>query len=383
MNRKNFPTASICTAILTVIVTWTCVVVAKVSMADDAVNLVAVGDNQANSAEVRTGRFVFKAEPRRSLTVFYPDDWTKSDQRPALMIFRCNIPKQREFFRSLGMVVIEPELAAVNHGLIPGATLQEIARMPKPRHQVEDTKSAIRYVRKNAGKLGVNPEQIVATGTSGGGDLALQSFLNRSFEDPNDDLEISPRPNALVLYCPAFDGIDIWFVRMDALLERTKTEAPAFLPLLDQFVRNPGDEYAVPLNHRADLIELAELLGREQGIDERQIRAFQSVLQLFNKSDWQLLQPVEDELKMCASRLLTDEAFPPTLIMLGDRDHLFRYQTAFVNKARSAGKQFELKRFKDGGHSFMIQPAFLEPSNQVVNQFLRKLKYLPLETASD
>ena len=89
-------------------------------------------------------------------------------------------------------------------------------------HQVEDTKSAIRFVRTNAGRLGVDPQRIVATGTSGGGDLALQSFLNRTFEDPQDDRSISPRPNALVLYCPAFDGIDIWFVKTETILQKTK-----------------------------------------------------------------------------------------------------------------------------------------------------------------
>ena len=97
--------------------------------------------------------------------------------------------------------------------------------MPKPRNQVEDTKSAIRFIRQHAGKLGVAPERIVATGTSGGGDRALQSYLNRAFEDPQDDKSVSHRPNALVLYCPAFDGIDICYVKSETLLERTKRDA--------------------------------------------------------------------------------------------------------------------------------------------------------------
>ena len=106
-------------------------------------------------------------------------------------------------------------------------------------------------------------------------------------------------------------------------------------------------------------------------------------MELFNKSDWQLLQPIEDELKMCASRLLTEEPLPPTLIMYGTRDHLFEHQTAFVNKAKSEGKRFDLKIFESGGHSFMMQPAFLEPSNLEVERFLTKLKYLPYETPTN
>jgi len=345
------------------------------------------GDNPARPdaevVKVRTGRIVYKAQPQRTLTVYYPDHWKATDSRPALVILRCDIPAQRERFRSLGMVVIEPQLAAVNHGLLPGASLDEIARMPRPRHQVEDTKSAIRYVRQHAGELGVNPERIVATGTSGGGDLALQAFLNRAFDDPQDDLAISPHPNALVLYCPAFDGINIWFVRTSTILQRTRAEAPAFLPLLDQFLKSTTDEYAVPQGHRADLIRLAAEKGQEKAIDEREIKAFQSILELFNKSDWQLLQPVDDELKMCASRLLTDEPLPPTLIMFGDRDHLFEHQTAFVNKAKQLDKQFDLKIFENGGHSFMMQPAFLEPSTQEAERFLTKIGYLPYLTPVD
>jgi len=275
------------------------------------------------------------------------------------------------------MVIIKPQLAGVNSGRLPGLSLEEIATLPKPRHQVEDTKSAIRFVRKSAGKLGVDPGRIVATGTSGGGDLALQSWLNSAFEDPNDDRSVSPRPNALVLFCPAFDGIDIWFVKTETMLQKTKTDAPSFLPLSSRFVKNTTDEYATPLDHRADLLRLAAALGKEKGIDESEIESFQEILQLFNERDWQLLHPIEDALRMSATRILTDEPLPPTLIMFGDRDHLYTHQKAFVDKAKARGKEFDLKIFSGGGHSFMLQPAFLEPSTREVEKFLRNLNYLP------
>ena len=126
------------------------------------------------------------------------------------------------------MVIIKPQLAAVNSGQLPKLSLDEIAELPRPRNQVEDTKSVIRYLRANVDSLGIDPQRIVATGTSGGGDLALQSCINQTFEDSNDDQSVSHRPDALVLYCPAFDGIDIWFVKTDTLLERTKEDAPTF-----------------------------------------------------------------------------------------------------------------------------------------------------------
>jgi acetyl esterase/lipase len=181
----------------------------------------------------------------------------------------------------------------------------------------------------------------------------------------------------LVLYCPAFDGIDIWFVKTDTLLQRTKEDAPAFVPHLRRFARKTPEGYSVPLDHRANLIKLAAQLGQQKGIAETEITQFQKVLELFNARDWQLLHPVADALKMSASRILTKEPLPPTLILFGDRDHLAQYQRAFVDKAREVGQQFELKVYKGGGHSFMTQPAFEKPSTTDVESFLRKHSYLP------
>lgn len=338
-----------------------------------------VGDDKASSqsASVVTKTFVYKPKPKRTMTVFYPDGWKASDRRSALVIFRCQIPFQREYFRRLGMVIIKPQLAPVNSGQLPKMSLDEIRSLPRPRHQVEDTKSAIRYLRTHAESLGIDPRRIVATGTSGGGDLALQSCINESFEDSNDDRSVPHGPNGLVLYCPAFDGIDIWFVRTEELLRRTRDEAAAFLPHLNRFTRHTPEGYSVPLDHRANLVKLAEQLGREEGIDAEQIARFQKVLQLFNERDWQLLHPVDDALKMSASRILPKEPLPPTLILLGDRDHLTQYQNAFITKARKAGQQFDLKLYQGGGHSFMTQPAFEEPSTRDVESFLVEYGFLP------
>ena len=328
-----------------------------------------------------TTNLVYKAKPRRTLTVYYPDGWKPSDKRSALVIFRCNIPEQREHFRRLGMVIVKPQTAPVNSGQLPKQSLEKIASLPRPRHQVEDTKSSIRYLRANAATLGIDPEKIVATGTSGGGDLALQASINRSFEDATDDLSISPKPDALLLYCPAFDGIDIWFVKTETLLAKTKEEAPAFVGHLEEFARSTPEGYSAPLDHRVELIKQAETLGRREGIADEEIAKFQKVLELFNERDWQLLNPVADALEMSASRILTKEPLPPTLIMHGDRDHLLEYQQAFVAHARKTGQQFELKIFEGAGHSFMMQPYFEKPSTQVAEQFLRKHGYLPSSDA--
>jgi acetyl esterase/lipase len=134
----------------------------------------------------------------------------------------------------------------------------------------------------------------------------------------------------------------------------------------------------VPLDHRVELIKQAATLGKRAGIDDGEIKRFQKVLELFNARDWQLLHPVTDALKMSASRILPEEPLPPTLIMHGDRDHLLKYQLAFVAHARKAGQQFELKVFKGAGHSFMMQPVFEKPSTQEAERFLKQYGYLPI-----
>lgn len=180
-----------------------------------------------------------------------------------------------------------------------------------------------------------------------------------------------------MLYSPAFDGLDIWFVKTADIVERTKKEAPSFVALLTKFIKNTVDEYAQPLDHRATLIDLAALLGKEKNIAATEITAFQSILGLLNKRDWQLLNPIEDARQLSASRILTNDPLPPTFILFGERDHLLKHQTAFVKSAKAKGQKFEHKIFADGaGHSFMTQPAFLESSTRDVEGFLRKHRFL-------
>lgn len=329
------------------------------------------------TAVERTEKRVYKRSPQRSLVVHFPDEWKASDRRPALVIYRCRIPEQREHFRKRGMVIIKPQLAPVNSGNLPKMTLDEIREAAKPRQQVEDAKSVIRYLRIHATELGIDPNKIVATGTSGGGDLALQTQINSAFEDPLDDHTISHRPDALVLYCPAFDGINIWFVKRSDFVPVVRETAPSFLPLLDQFVKKVDEDYLQPLDHREAMIQQAAELGRDRKLPEAEVKSFQKALEQFNERDWQLLHPVADALKMSASRILTRDPLPPTIILYGTRDHLHQHQTAFVEKAKSLGQKFELQVYQGGGHSFMTQPAFVQTSTQRVERFLRQHKMLP------
>ncbi|QHI69404.1 alpha/beta hydrolase [Tichowtungia aerotolerans] len=75
-----------------------------------------------------------------------------------------------------------------------------------PRECVKDGKSAMRWVRSHAEELGIDPDRIVAGGGSAGGHIAAAVALLDGFNDKDDDLSVSPRPNALVLFNPVFNN---------------------------------------------------------------------------------------------------------------------------------------------------------------------------------
>jgi acetyl esterase len=75
-----------------------------------------------------------------------------------------------------------------------------------PFDAVADAKSAMRFLRQHAQQLNIDQEKIAASGGSAGGHLAAAAATVPGLNDPKDDLKVSARPNALVLYNPVFDN---------------------------------------------------------------------------------------------------------------------------------------------------------------------------------
>ncbi len=75
-----------------------------------------------------------------------------------------------------------------------------------PFESLEDAKSAIRYLRKNALQFHIDPYKIIATGGSAGGHLAAATAVVKGFDAPGEDLTIGADPNALVLFNPVVDN---------------------------------------------------------------------------------------------------------------------------------------------------------------------------------
>ena len=71
-----------------------------------------------------------------------------------------------------------------------------------PQDCVRDAKAAIRWVRANADRLGIDPDRIASGGGSAGGHLAAAVSLVPEFEE-GDHLSVSSAPNAMLLFNPA------------------------------------------------------------------------------------------------------------------------------------------------------------------------------------
>ena len=134
------------------------------------------------------------------LWMFSPENHQPTNCLPAIVFFfgggwSSGSPQQFEeqcrYLASRGMVAITADYRV--------KTRQNV----KPIQCVADARSAIRWVRANAAKLGVDPNRIAAGGGSAGGHLAAATAFITEFDEPTEDNNISAAPNALVLFNPA------------------------------------------------------------------------------------------------------------------------------------------------------------------------------------
>ena len=103
---------------------------------------------------------------------------------------------------------------------------------------VEDGKSAIRWVRQNAERLGVDPDKIIAGGGSAGGHVAATTGICDGLEGPNEDLSVSSKSEALLLFNPVYnngpdgyghDRVTEWFPAISPAHNITKGDPPTIV----------------------------------------------------------------------------------------------------------------------------------------------------------
>ena len=136
------------------------------------------------------------------LHVFKPEGHQASDKRPAIVFFfgggwSGGTPKQ--FYQQSRFLA--------DHGMVAFAAEYRVRSVHKtsPYECVKDGKSAIRWLRQHAAKLGVDPERIVSSGGSAGGHVAACTGVIEGYEQEGEDATISSVPNAMVLFNPVID----------------------------------------------------------------------------------------------------------------------------------------------------------------------------------
>lgn len=255
--------------------------------------------------------------------VFFPDA-DQSAKRPAIVFFfgggwqsgsPAQFHQQCLHCARRGMVAMSADYrVASRHGV-------------NVTECVADAKSAIRWIRREAPRLGVDPERIVAAGGSAGGHLAAATALVPGFDEPMEDTTISCHPNALVLFNPAL------------------------------------------------------ILAGEEGqlvADPQRRAALESRLGATPES----LSPYH--------HIGKTPFLPPTLILHGKADTTVPFRTAekFAEAMRAAGGKCQLIGYADQPHGFFnygrANNRYYQETMEAVDRFLAELGYVaPAGTAAD
>ena len=139
----------------------------------------------------------FEKDPLE-LHVFLPEGWKSSDKRAAAVFFFGGgwvggtptqfFPHSR-YLASRGMVAISAQYRTRgSHGTMP-------------QQCVADGKSAVRWVRKHAAEVGVDPNRIAAGGGSAGGHVAATTGVIDGLEDKGEDASVRTLAKTILLFC--------------------------------------------------------------------------------------------------------------------------------------------------------------------------------------
>ncbi|MFT7536392.1 MAG: acetyl esterase [Hyphomicrobiaceae bacterium] len=137
------------------------------------------------------------------LYLFFPKDHVATDTRPAAVFYFGGgwnggtieqFKPQAHYLASRGMVTAVCDYRVKQrHGTDPFAC-------------VADGKSAVRWLRSNAQRLGIDPKRIAAGGGSAGGHVAATTGVVPGLEEQGEDTTVSSKANALLLFNPVFDN---------------------------------------------------------------------------------------------------------------------------------------------------------------------------------
>lgn len=162
------------------------------------------GRENADGNDVSSS-YIYKTVGNHKLALFVdtPKGHKAEAKVPAIVLFHGGgfrsgsekqFERQAEYLAARGMVAIHVRYRLTKQ---PGVEVRDC---------IEDAISAMRWVRANAGKIGVDPDRIAAGGGSAGGYLSIATLMIDFINAKTDPADISAKPNALVLFNPGIGG---------------------------------------------------------------------------------------------------------------------------------------------------------------------------------
>ncbi|NLD36128.1 MAG: alpha/beta hydrolase [Desulfatiglans sp.] len=130
-----------------------------------------------------------KTETSPAFLFFHPGGWTMGEPQWGYEI--CS------HYASKGLTAISFQYRITSIG---GST---------PADALADVKSAIRWTRKNGAELGIDPGKVIAGAISAGSHLATCAACIEGFDDTEDDLNLSPVPDAFVFQSACLNTVII------------------------------------------------------------------------------------------------------------------------------------------------------------------------------
>jgi acetyl esterase/lipase len=166
----------------------------------------ASADDQPEDPATKSFTYKKTRQANLEIIIHYPRGWKETDKRPGIVFFFSGgwtgglieqFESQAGYLATRGMVAARADYRVKSrHGVTP-------------KECVEDAKSAVRWMRQNAGTLGMDPDRIVAAGGSAGGHIAACTALTPGLDAKGENTKVSSKPNVLLLFNPVlrFYGI--------------------------------------------------------------------------------------------------------------------------------------------------------------------------------
>lgn len=148
--------------------------------------------------------FLYKetAQAKLKIWLHYPEGWAPQKEFPAIVFFFGGgwkggsvdqFTPQAKYLAKRGMIAARADYRVKNR------------HQAMPDQCVEDAKSTVRWLRKHADRLGIDPDRIVASGGSAGGHIAACTWTVEGLDAEGENLAIPSKPNLLILYNPVLD----------------------------------------------------------------------------------------------------------------------------------------------------------------------------------